>query len=143
MIAPGLLALNAANGAIGDLPLRRAVIDHMNRKPAAQVPENAEPGNGLASRPEPDFPKAIPRQIRSTNSDGLPRKSHGSVPPSRLGALAKQRVFERIPASAIAFRISHPRIGYDMTMDENPYPKIRCSWPAAVVPMRGNARRHR
>jgi hypothetical protein len=84
MVPPGLFALNATDGAIGKLFLRHAIIDHLNRKPAAQVPENAKSRNGLASRPEPDFPKAIPRQIRSTNSDGLSRKSHGSAPHSRL-----------------------------------------------------------
>jgi len=55
--------LNATDGAIGNFFLCRAIFDHMDGKPALQVPENAKSFNCLASGPKPDLLKAVSRQI--------------------------------------------------------------------------------
>jgi len=55
VVSPEFFALNATNGAIGNFLLCRAIIDHMDRKPAAQVPENAKLFNCLASGPKQDL----------------------------------------------------------------------------------------
>ena len=73
---PELFALNATNGAIGKLFLCRTIIDHMERKPAAQIPENVKSFNYLASRPKPDFLKAVWRQIWPANSDSMSQEAH-------------------------------------------------------------------
>jgi hypothetical protein len=76
VIAPKLFALNATNGAIGKLFLCHTIIDHMERKPAAQIPENAKSLNCHASEPKPDLLKAVSRQICPTNSDSMSQEAH-------------------------------------------------------------------
>jgi hypothetical protein len=71
VVPPELFALNATNGAIGKLFLCRTIIDHMERKPAAQISENAKSFNCLASGPKPDLLKAVSRQICPANSDSM------------------------------------------------------------------------
>ena len=62
--------------AIGKLFLCRTIIDHMERKPAAQIPENVKSFNYLASGPKPDLLKAVWRQIWPANSDSMSQEAH-------------------------------------------------------------------
>jgi hypothetical protein len=50
--ASQLLALDGSKGSVGDLLICRAIINHMDGKPAAQIPKHSEPFNRLASWPE-------------------------------------------------------------------------------------------
>jgi hypothetical protein len=51
VVPPEFFALNATNGAIGNLFLRRAIIDHMDRKSAAQVAEcSNDVGSGYSCK---------------------------------------------------------------------------------------------
>jgi hypothetical protein len=84
MIAPQLFPLNAPKRAICEFLLCRAVVDHMNAKLAARIPEHTEALNRLASRPQPELLQAVSRQICTTDPDRLPRKPHGDS--SRFGA---------------------------------------------------------
>jgi hypothetical protein len=87
VVPPELFALNATNGAIGKLFLCRTIIDHMERKPAAQILENAKSLNCLASGPKPDL-LTVSRQICPANSDSMSQEAH-EVPPGCIVALAE------------------------------------------------------
>jgi hypothetical protein len=80
MITPQLPPLDAPKSAIGDVLLCQAIIDHVNRELAAQIPKHAEALNRLAPRPKPDFPQAVSRQVFPTDPDRVLQKPHGLVP---------------------------------------------------------------
>jgi hypothetical protein len=80
--------LNATNGTIGNPFFGRAVFDHMDRKPTAQVPQNAKSFNALASWPKPDLLQAVSCQICPANSHGVFQEAHGIVPPGGIVAPA-------------------------------------------------------
>jgi hypothetical protein len=52
MITSLLLALDASKCAVGEVLLCVAIINDMNRKLAARIPEHGEALNALASRPQ-------------------------------------------------------------------------------------------
>jgi hypothetical protein len=71
MVSAQLLPLDAPKRAIGDLLLRQAIVDHMNRKPAAQIPEHGDALNPLASRPHAELLQAVSRQVPATYTDRM------------------------------------------------------------------------
>ena len=78
MIAAQLLALNAADRAVGYPLFGPAIIDHMDREAAARLGEHADFLDALASGPKPDLMKAVSRQICPANSHGVSQEAHGA-----------------------------------------------------------------
>jgi hypothetical protein len=102
MVAPEFFALNATNGAIGNLFLGHAIVDHVDRKSAAQVAEDAKSFHRLASGPKPNLVQAVARQICPTNSHGMFQEAHG-VPPGGMIAPASEACLHANSDRAIAF----------------------------------------
>ena len=78
MISPQLLPLDASKCAVGDLVLCRAIVDHMDGEPAAQIAEHAEALDRFASGPHPDLLQAVSRQICPQGAGGLERLDRGA-----------------------------------------------------------------
>jgi hypothetical protein len=77
MKTPQLLTLDASKGAVGDVLLCQAIIGHMNRKLAAQIPKHGEALDRLASRPQAELLQAVSRKVRPTDPYRVLHKRHG------------------------------------------------------------------
>ena len=80
MMTPQFFALNATQRAVGNSFAGSAVIDDMNRKPAALIAENSNAGHRLASGPETELLETIPGQVSPADFDGVLEESHGANP---------------------------------------------------------------
>ena len=89
VVAPQLFALNATYRAIRNGFPGRTIFDYMDRKPSAQVAENAKFYNRLASRPKLSLPQAVSRQICAANSNGVFQEAHRQFKDERLPPQAR------------------------------------------------------